>query len=77
MEPSTVDSEKAAYNYVRFDQHVADGHDIQDEMAFRASLHAGDTAADGTLVRLDDGTRLRLADLWTAKPLVMEFGSFT
>ena len=70
-------SAPASYNYVYFDQYVATGADDQDEEAFRASFHAGDQAADGTLVRLDDGAQVHLADLWRSRPLVMEFGSFT
>ena len=67
----------AVYNYAYFDQHVATGADDRDEAAFGASFHAGDQAEDFTLVRLDDGVRVHLADLWRSRPLVMEFGSFT
>jgi hypothetical protein len=65
------------YNYVYFDRHVAAGDDGRDEAAFRASFRAGEMAGDFTLVRLDDGARVNLSDLWRSKPLVMEFGSFT
>jgi hypothetical protein len=66
-----------AYNYRNFDQHVARGGDLEDEVAFRASPHAGDLAENFTLVGLDDAAQVRLGDLWRSKPLVMEFGSFT
>jgi hypothetical protein len=65
------------YNYEYFDRHVAAGADEQDEAAFRASFRAGEAAGDFTVVRLDDGARVSLSDLWRSKPLVMEFGSFT
>jgi hypothetical protein len=67
---------KAAYNYPRFDEHVATGEDMADEDAFRASPWAGQRASDFTLPRLG-GAGARLSDLWRSKPLVMEFGSFT
>jgi hypothetical protein len=70
-------SAPAGYNYMYFDQHVAAGADDQDEDAFRASFHAGDQAEDFTLVRLDDGAQVHIADLGRFRPLVMEFGSFT
>jgi hypothetical protein len=68
---------KAAYNYPRFDEHVATEGDMADEDAFRASPWAGQRAPDFTLSRLGDGAGVRLSDLWQSKPLVMEFGSFT
>lgn len=67
----------AAYNYPRFDEHVAAGGDLADESAFRASPWAGQRAPDFTLPRLGDGTGVRLSDLRRSMPLVMEFGSFT
>jgi hypothetical protein len=66
-----------AYNYPRFDEYVAAGYDLADEDAFRASPCPGQQAPDFTLPRLADGAGVRLSELWQAKPLVMEFGSFT
>ena len=34
------------YNYAYFDRWVADGTDLADEAAFRASFRAGEIAAD-------------------------------
>jgi hypothetical protein len=67
----------ASYNYSRFDDYVAGGGDLADEAAFRASPRAGEPAGDFTLLRLGDGAQVRLSELWQARPLVMEFGSFT
>jgi len=67
----------AAYNYSRFDDYVAAGGDVADEEAFWQAQRAGQRAADFTLPRLGDGAQIRLSELWRAKPLVMEFGSFT
>lgn len=73
-----ADREPAAwYNYARFDDYVAAGGDLADEVAFWAAPRAGEPAADFTLPRLGDGAAIALSDLWRAKPLVMEFGSFT
>jgi hypothetical protein len=66
-----------AYNYVYFDQHIAVGGHAADEAAFSSCFHVGELAEDFSLVRLDDGVPVRLAELWKSKPLVMEFGSFT
>jgi hypothetical protein len=78
MQQSATDGTgPAGYNYVNFDQHVAAGADSADEDAFLGSSGAGESAADFTLVRLDDGAQQKLSELWTPKPLVMEFGSFT
>ena len=44
---------------------------------FRDRLHVGEKAPDHELVRLDDGERVRLSDLWASGPVVLEFGSFT
>jgi len=65
------------YNYAYFDKYVAAGGHETDEAAFRASFRAGEAAEDFTLLRLDDGAQVKLAELWRSKPLVMEFGSFT
>jgi hypothetical protein len=67
----------ASYNYPRFDEYVAAGGDVADEAAFRQAPRAGQRAADFTLPRLGDSAPVRLSELWRAKPLVMEFGSFT
>lgn len=73
----TSERDLADYNYAYFDQYVARGGHEADEAAFRASFRAGDPAADFSLLRLADGTRVRLSSMWKSKPLVMEFGSFT
>jgi hypothetical protein len=70
-------ADRDAYNYKYFDQHVAEGDHEKDEAAFRSCFHAGETAKDFVLPRLDDGAAVRLSSLWKSKPLVMEFGSFT
>ena len=67
----------ASYNYSHFDDYVAAGGDVADEIAFRQAPRAGQRAADFTLPRLGDSGPVRLSELWRAKPLVMEFGSFT
>ena len=67
----------ASYNYSCFDDYVAAGGDVADEAAFRQAPRAGQRAADFTLPRLGDSAQVRLSELWRAKPLVMEFGSFT
>jgi hypothetical protein len=74
---ATGGPDPADYNYAYFDQHVVSGTDIEDEEAFRGSFRAGDLAEDFTLLRLDDGSPVKLSELWRSKPLVMEFGSFT
>ena len=66
-----------SYNYSRFDDHVASEADAADESAFWASPRAGQRAPDFTLPRLGHGTPVTLSELWRARPLVMEFGSFT
>ena len=76
-EHDRVDGNPDRYNYAYFDQHVASGADGEDEAAFRASFRAGEQAGDFALLRLDDGTQVKLSDLWRSRPLVMEFGSFT
>jgi hypothetical protein len=77
MTGGTEPEDLAAYNYAHFDKYVADGADLADEDAFRASFRAGERAADFALLRLDDGTTVGLSELWRTRPLVMEFGSFT
>lgn len=65
------------YNYERFDEYVESGVDLTEFSAFPNRLHAGDEAPDATLVLLDDGSEVRLSDLWARRNLVVEFGSFT
>jgi hypothetical protein len=67
----------AHYNYAHFDDYVAGGSDVADEAAFREAPRAGERAPDFTLPRLGDAAQIRLSELWRARPLVMEFGSFT
>lgn len=45
--------------------------------SFPGHLHAGDPAPDASLTVLNDGTHVRLSDLWVDRNLVVEFGSFT
>ena len=65
------------YNYERFDTYVESGDDMIEFAAFPGHLHAGDLAPDASLTLLDDGTEVRLSDLWADRNLVVEFGSFT
>jgi hypothetical protein len=76
-EPPDEPADDADYNYVYFDEYMAEGGHRRDEAAFRVNFRAGDPAADFSLPRLADGARVELASLWKSKPLVMEFGSFT
>ena len=64
------------YNYDRFDLYVECGDDEREFGAFPNMLHAGERAPDGEL-RLLDGERVRLSDLWRDRGVVLEFGSFT
>jgi len=41
------------------------------------TLKVGDRAPDAALTALDGREPVRLADRWTAKPLVLVFGSYT
>ena len=66
----------AAYNYERFDAYVEGGEDEREFGAFPTMLHAGERAPDGDL-RLLDGERVRLSELWRRNGVVLEFGSFT
>jgi hypothetical protein len=63
------------YNYVDFAEHVSGGLGKFDRFADR--LHAGSPAPAFALTRLDDGTRVEMAELWRRTPTVLEFGSFT
>lgn len=65
------------YNYERFDAYVESGAEVAEFASFPDHLHAGDPAPDASLVDLDDGSEVRLSDLWAGRNLVMEFGSFT
>jgi hypothetical protein len=64
------------YNYEHFDAYVESGEEQQDFAAFRAHPQVGERAPDATLARLDGG-RVRLADRWRQRIVVLEFGSFT
>jgi hypothetical protein len=66
----------SAYNYEHFDAYVESGEDEQEFGAFASAPHAGERAPDGELTVLD-GQRVRLSDLWRARGVVLEFGSFT
>nr|WP_034274683.1 hypothetical protein [Haloechinothrix halophila] len=65
------------YNYPHFDDYIAAGGELADEARFRESFRIGERAPDFTLHRLNTGEQISLSALWTSKPLVMEFGSFT
>lgn len=77
MEDSRHSAEPTLYNYPHFDQHIAEDGEYEAQAAFRDSVRAGQRAENFRLVRLDDEAEVALSDLWRAKPLVMEFGSFT
>lgn len=65
------------YNYERFDRYVESGAEVAEFTAFPHHLHAGEPAPDASLTALNDGTQLRLSELWADRNLVVEFGSFT
>ena len=65
------------YNYERFDDYVESGADTAEFQAFPNILHAGDLAPDASLTVLNDGSEVKLSDLWASRNLVVEFGSFT
>lgn len=65
------------YNYERFDAYVESGTEVAEFAAFPHHLHAGDPAPDALLTALEDGSEVRLSDLWAGRNLVIEFGSFT
>lgn len=64
------------YNYERFDAYVESGEDEREFGAFPNVLHAGDRAPGGELTPLG-GARVQLSELWRARGVVLEFGSFT
>jgi hypothetical protein len=64
------------YNYEHFDSYVASGEDEHEFGQFPGLLHAGERAPDGELTVLG-GSRVRLAELWRQRGVVLEFGSFT
>jgi hypothetical protein len=64
------------YNYERLDAYVERGEEEQEFGAFPGLLRAGERAPDGEL-RLLDGERVRLSELWRSNGVVLEFGSFT
>ena len=57
------------YNYAIF------GED-EDWSGFQSRLHAGEKAPDFILTDLG-GSPVTLSSLWSAGPLMMEFGSYT
>lgn len=65
------------YNYGHFDDYVEHGGEREEFAAFANHLHAGERAPGFEVVRLDDGARFDVADLWRRRDVVMEFGSFT
>jgi len=65
------------YNYERFDEYVESGAEVAEFAAFPGHLHAGDPAPDVSLTVLNDGSLVRLSDLWAGRNLVLEFGSYT
>ncbi len=66
-----------SYNYQRFDEYVESGEDEKEFSTFFNQVHAGETAPDASLTRLSDGAVVSLADFWSERDLVIEFGSFT
>lgn len=64
------------YNYDRFDDYVTSGAEEREFSAFPGVLHAGDPAPDISGVLLDGG-QVSLSQVWSRKPVVVEFGSFT
>lgn len=67
----------ADYNYETFDGHVERGEDEVEFGGFMDRLHVGDSAPDAVLTDLGTGGQLRLSQLWRARDVVIEFGSFT
>jgi hypothetical protein len=67
----------SGYNYAHFDEYVTSGLEAAEFGAFPTHLGVGVDAPDATLVRLDDGAEVRLAELWRSRLAVLEFGSFT
>ena len=65
------------YNYERFDEYVRSGSELGEFAAFPDLLHAGGAAPDAILTALDDGSEVRLSELWATRNLVLEFGSYT
>lgn len=61
------------YNYAHFPE------DLEEPVfeAFKAHLKAGERAPTGTLVDAHSGDEVRLATLWRAPLVVLEFGSLT
>jgi hypothetical protein len=45
--------------------------------ARKGTLNAGSTAPDFEVRNLDDKSPVKLASLWTGKPVVLVFGSYT
>ncbi len=66
----------AGYNYEHFDLYIEGGAEAAEFGGFAKRLHARERAPDGDLLNLD-GPRVRLADLWETRGIVLEFGSFT
>lgn len=62
------------YNYAVFNLQAEMGKftEFQDH-----PLHAGRQASDFPLEDLDTGQTVHLKDLWSAGPVIIEFGSFT
>ncbi len=62
------------YNYPHFPRDHIDGRLFA---AFPDHLRVGAETPDGELIRLADGARVRLSECWSARPVVVEFGSVT
>lgn len=69
--------DSTAYNYAHFDDYVEHGGEQEEFAAFANRLHVGERAPGFEVVRLADGDRFDIADLWRRRDVVMEFGSFT
>ncbi len=61
------------YNYANFPADMQEA----DFSAFPNILHAGTDAPDGVLISAAEETEIRLSDIWSSGPLVIEFGSAT
>ncbi len=61
------------YNYANFPADMQEA----DFSAFPNILHAGTDAPDGVLISAAEEAEIRLSDIWSSGPLVIEFGSAT
>ena len=62
------------YNYRHFHLDEAERQSFED---FKSIARVGEPAPTGTLVDAATHAEVSLADLWSRKHLIIEFGSFT